>query len=125
MDKIGFGRRLQDARKDMRMSGEELGRGLGSAGEDVTRQTVSGWENERHYPTVKQLYLICMKLHKTADDLVFGDIKQAARVSQVTNAVKALTDEERLALMSALLSTPVPDHHVEKHFPSAPKGQRT
>lgn len=70
-EKIGFGERLKKVREDLGISGAALGKGLQFGG-DASRQSVSDWEAERHYPNVWQLRKLCEKLRKTADFLLFG-----------------------------------------------------
>lgn len=67
-----FGDRLASRRKDMGLSQEALGEGLGTDGKAATKQTVVGWEKGRHFPKVDQLRLICERLNCSADWLVFG-----------------------------------------------------
>lgn len=64
---MGFGKRLQDARKAMHMSGTALGVLCG-----VKKQTVSNWEADRNDPDLGQLEIICRELMVTADWLVRG-----------------------------------------------------
>ena len=73
MDKkpsFGFGPRLKEARTNAGISGAELGVGAGENGRDATRQSVSDWENGRHYPKADQLRIICLKLNVSADHLI-------------------------------------------------------
>lgn len=109
---FGFGERLAMARKEKKLSGEALGKGLQMGG-DASRQTVSDWEKERHYPSVWQLRELCIKLNKTADFLVFGDIKPAAG--------RALTDEEREVVLRLLAKDGVPSSVIEERMPETKK----
>lgn len=68
-----FGDRLKAEREAAGMSQEKLGEGLGVSRPDATKQTVYGWENNKHFPTARQLALICKKLGKSADWLLFGE----------------------------------------------------
>lgn len=67
-----FGARLAKARKNKGLSMEALGEGLGTDGKDVTKQTVWGWEDGRHFPKTDQLFEICRRLNCSADYLLFG-----------------------------------------------------
>lgn len=67
-----FGNRLKKARIAKKLSQEQLGKGLGVLGVDVTKQTVYGWEKDHHHPTTRQLALICAKLGESADWLLLG-----------------------------------------------------
>lgn len=88
MNKIGFGERLQQRRKELGISGESLGKGLQSGGKDASRATISDWEAERHYPNVWQLREICLKLNMNADFFLFGEISNAN--TRVIEQIKSL-----------------------------------
>lgn len=64
---MGFGKRLQEARKAAGLSGEELGKRCGN----VSKQLISHWEHERYAPDVNQLVMLCRALSVSADWLVF------------------------------------------------------
>lgn len=118
---FGFGERLKAARKAMKLSGEELGKGAGgSKGKDATKASVSDWEHERHYPKADQLRVICLKLNVSADDLIFGDIKAHANMAQAKSAVQALTAEQRSELLRSLQQAPAPDDRVGQFIQPAP-----
>lgn len=68
-----FGAKLSAAIKAKKQSMEWLGRGLGTGGKDVTKQTVNGWLKGKHYPKVDQLVLICEKVGMTPDELVLDE----------------------------------------------------
>lgn len=40
----------------------------------VSRQTISNWENERSYPDVHNLIMMCELFNVSLDDLVQGEI---------------------------------------------------
>ena len=42
---------------------------------DVSRQTISSWENERSYPDVHNLIMLCDIYSVSLDDLMKGDIE--------------------------------------------------
>ena len=88
MNKIGFGERLQQRRKELGLSGESLGKGLQPGGKDASRATISDWEAERHYPNVWQLREICLKLNMNSDYFLFGDITNSS--AQKLEQIKAL-----------------------------------
>lgn len=115
---IGFGERLKAARLERGLSGSELGRGLQADG-DASRQTISDWEAERHYPNVWQLRELCMKLNKSADFFLFGEaVQESAKLQRAKLAVKALSDEERLDLFTAIAQPGLTDHEVEDKIPA-------
>lgn len=124
MDKsttFGFGQRLRAARENAGLSGIELGKGAGENGRDASKQSVSDWENDRHYPKADQLRLICMKLNISADFLIFGDIKRDEAVAKAADAVRVLDSSQRRALMATMLGDAVADGDVARHLPPAPK----
>ncbi|WP_394856145.1 helix-turn-helix transcriptional regulator [Staphylococcus borealis] len=41
----------------------------------VSRQTISNWENERSYPDIHNLLMMCNLFNVSLDDLVKGDVK--------------------------------------------------
>ena len=58
---------------------------------NASRQTISDWEAERHYPTVWQLKQLCERLDKSADYLVLGR-QVPAGLSAEASAVAAAID---------------------------------
>jgi len=117
---IGFGARLKKAREAAGLSGTELGKGIGeSAGKDAKRQSVSDWEKERHYPSARQLYLICLRLGKGADELLFGrkDPFADEKVANAAKAVGQLNEAQRRELLAMLTKPVVPDADVEDRMP--------
>lgn len=115
-----FGSRLKAARVAKKLSQTELGRGLDTGGTDATKQTVSSWENGRHFPRVDQLVLICRKLTVSADQLLFGAVGApvaSEKVLAVAEAVEELSDEDRLQLFTRILGSSIPDEMVESRMP--------
>lgn len=115
---FGFGQRLKAARTDRGLSGAALGAGLADDGSDVTRQSVSDWEAERHYPKANQLREICTRLGVTADHLLFGaDVAISPAVAALAKQAKSLSPEERAQVASMLASPAHSDEHVENNMP--------
>lgn len=117
---FGFGERLKAARTLAGLSGAELGKGAGENGRDATRQSVSDWENGRHYPKADQLRIICLRLNVSADHLIFGDLRQSVAMAKATSAVQELTEDQRRELLAMMLGPAASDNHVEKHLPPVP-----
>ena len=118
--KIGFGARLKKFREEAGLSGTALGKGLGATvGEDASRQTISDWESERHYPSVRQLFMLCLKLGKGADELLFGRTEPFAdeKLATAAKAVGQLTAGQRAELLALLEQPGVSDAHVESKMP--------
>jgi transcriptional regulator with XRE-family HTH domain len=127
LGKLGFGERLKRARAEAGLSGTELGVGLGEmAGKDASRQTISDWEKERHFPSVRQLYLICLKLGKSADELLFGhkDPFTDEKMATAAKAVGQLNMQQRADLLEMLSQPGIPDHQVERQMPATKKLKR-
>lgn len=117
---FGFGARLKAAREKIGMSGTELGKGAGERGKDASKASVSDWEHDRHYPKADQLRVICLKLNISVDELIFGDVQEQANLIFAESAIKALTLEQRMALLAKMMGPAVSDEHVEKHLPAPP-----
>ena len=73
-------KRLKELRTANGFSQEKLAELL-----DVSRQTISSWENERSYPDVHNLIMLCDIYSVSLDDLMKGDIemmkKEVAKTS--------------------------------------------
>lgn len=134
---FGFGARLKKARKDAGISGEELGKRAGEGGKNATKQSVSDWEAERHYPKADQIRVICLKLNISADELILGDIRENAKIARAQSALESLTPEQRAQLLRAmtgpaasdarvgLFIDPAPPHALDSDFSELPKKRGT
>jgi transcriptional regulator with XRE-family HTH domain len=72
---MGFGERLRLARKNARMTGEELGKALADATRRETafsKQTITNWEKNRNFPNPSQIEALCKLLGVSADHLICG-----------------------------------------------------
>lgn len=70
MDAMYISKRLKELRAAKGFSQERLAELL-----NVSRQTVSSWENERSYPDVHNLIMLCDIYSVSLDDLMKGDIE--------------------------------------------------
>ena len=68
-DLKGFGKRIEEARKNKNMTQENLAEKFG-----VTSQAVSKWENGACYPDIELIPTICALLEMSLDD-IFGKVK--------------------------------------------------
>jgi transcriptional regulator with XRE-family HTH domain len=118
---FGFGARLKAARIAAGLSQSELAEVAGENGGAGSKQTVSGWEAERHYPKANQLRAICIKLNISVDELVFGDVRDQAKLNQAESAIQALTHEQRMALLAKMLGPAVPDSRVGEFIQPSPR----
>lgn len=69
---MSFGSRLTEARKRKGLTQAQVGEGLGTAGADVGKSVVYGWERKNHYPRADQLAPLCQRLDCSADWLLTG-----------------------------------------------------
>lgn len=118
---FGFGERLRKARVEAELTQADLAKIAGEHGETASKQAVSGWEAERHYPKVNQLRAICINLKISADELVLKDITEGMKVRQAAEAVKALTPEQRQDLLRMMSAAPADDGRVAEHIDPAPR----
>ena len=65
-----FNNKLYELRKQKGFSQEELANRL-----NVSRQTISNWENEKSYPDIHNLLLMSVLFNVSLDDLVKGDVE--------------------------------------------------
>lgn len=65
---MNLGNKIQKIRKDNKISQEAFAEVL-----NVTRQTVSNWENQKNYPDIETLILISDKYNISLDVLLKGD----------------------------------------------------
>ena len=70
MDAMYISKRLKELRAANGFSQERLAELL-----NVSRQTISSWENERSYPDVHNLIMLCNIYSVSLDDLMKGDIE--------------------------------------------------
>ncbi len=64
-----IGKQIQQQRERLNMTQEQLAEKL-----YVSRQTISNWENDRHYPDIENLLLLSVLFDTSLDQLVKGDV---------------------------------------------------
>lgn len=89
-----FGKRLAQARAEKKISGEALAKGLGTDGKDLKRAAVSGWETGKSSPNCQQLKLICQRLEKSADYMLFGNVGLTPQVMELASILQAIDEGE-------------------------------
>ena len=98
-----FGERLYELRKNKNISQEELAELL-----DVSRQTISKWENDKAYPEMTRLFFISEYFDVSLDYLIRGtesneDVAvsyKAKNMLMIWNSfVSNLSDKQRKLLM--------------------------
>ena len=77
---MNFNEKLINLRKSKGLSQEELGNEL-----KVSRQTISNWENERSYPDVHNLIMLCDIYSVSLNTLMKGDIEIMKKELSNTN----------------------------------------
>lgn len=66
---------MRTARKNKRMTGEQLGKALADAmgrQDPYSKQTITNWEKDRNQPDLEQVGHLCAVLGVTADHLIRG-----------------------------------------------------
>lgn len=84
-------KRLKELRTANGFSQEKLAELL-----DVSRQTISSWENEKSYPDVHNLIMLCDIYSVSLDDLMKGDIEIMKKEVSNTDRSKAPQDAIQL-----------------------------
>lgn len=79
-----IGNMLKQARMKTSFTQEEVGEAL-----NVTRQTISNWENEKSYPDIIYIIELSNLYDISLDDLLKGDEKMVEHLQESTNIVKS------------------------------------
>ena len=66
---------------------------------DVSRQTISSWENERSYPDVHNLIMLCDIYSVSLDDLMKGDIETMKK--EVANTTLNKSPQDAIQLIQS------------------------
>ena len=66
-----IGKQIRKYRTELKLSQDDLADKV-----YVTRQTISNWENDRNYPDIRSLVLLCNVFGISLDILVKGDLEQ-------------------------------------------------
>ena len=82
---MNLGDKILKIRKDNKMSQEQFSEML-----NVTRQTVSNWENGKNYPDIETLIIISDKFNVSLDILLKGDKEMIKDINKKTKNNKAL-----------------------------------
>lgn len=81
---MDLGKKIIEMRKKAKLSQEQLAEKL-----DVTRQTISNWENGKFYPDIDALIKISKCFNISLDDLLSYDNKVLQYLKDSTNVVKS------------------------------------
>ena len=79
-----IGKKLKNARIEAGLTQEKAAEKI-----DVSRQTISNWENEKSYPDIISVIALSDLYSVSLDELLKGDQKMAEHPEESTNVVKS------------------------------------
>lgn len=79
-----IGKKLKNARIEAGLTQEKAAEKI-----DVSRQTISNWENEKAYPDIISVIALSDLYSVSLDELLKGDQKMAEHLEESTNVVKS------------------------------------
>ena len=79
-----LGKKLKNARIEAGLTQEKAAEKI-----DVSRQTISNWENEKSYPDIISVIALSDLYSVSLDELLKGDQKMAEHLEESTNVVKS------------------------------------
>ena len=79
-----IGKKLKNARIEAGLTQEKSAEKI-----NVTRQTISNWENEKSYPDIISVIALSDLYSVSLDELLKGDQKMAEHLEESTNVVKS------------------------------------
>lgn len=79
-----IGKKLKNARIEAGLTQEKAAEKI-----DVSRQTISNWENEKSYPDIISVIALSALYSVSLDELLKGDQKMAEHLEESTNVVKS------------------------------------
>ena len=79
-----IGKKLKNARIEAGLTQERAAEKI-----DVSRQTISNWENEKSYPDIISVIALSDLYSVSLDELLKGDQKMAEHLEESTNVVKS------------------------------------
>ena len=79
-----IGKKLKNARIEAGLTQEKAAEKI-----DVSRQTISNWENEKSYPDINSVIALSDLYSVSLDELLKGDQKMAEHLEESTNVVKS------------------------------------
>ena len=79
-----IGKKLKNARIEAGLTQEKAAEKI-----DVSRQTISNWENEKSYPDIISVIALSDLYSVSLDELLKGDQKMAEHLEQSTNVVNS------------------------------------
>lgn len=88
-----IGNQIKKYRQKLNLSQEELADKI-----FVTRQTISNWENDKNYPDIKSISLLCNLFDVSLDQFIEGDIEEMKKVI----SKKEMKDYNSLSIVFAI-----------------------
>lgn len=79
-----IGKKLKNARIEAGLNQEKVAEEV-----NVSRQTISNWENEKSYPDIISVIALSDLYSVSLDELLKGDQKMAEHLKESTNVVKS------------------------------------
>ena len=79
-----IGKKLKNARIEAGLTQEKAAEEI-----DVSRQTISNWENEKSYPDIISVIALSDLYSVSLDELLKGDQKMTEHLAESTNVVKS------------------------------------
>lgn len=91
---MDFWNQIKSIRKEHQLTQEQLSEQL-----NVSRQTVSAWENNRYLPDIEMIVHIAKTFHLSLDDLILGDDVIKDKLVNDGKSIKRI----RLSIVSMIL----------------------
>lgn len=85
-----IGNKIKKYRECLNLSQEELADKV-----FVTRQTISNWENDKNYPDIKSISLLCNLFDVSLDQFIEGDIVEMKKII----SEKEMSDFNRISII--------------------------
>lgn len=109
-----IGKQLKDARIRSGLTQEKVSEKI-----NVSRQTISNWENEKSYPDIISVIALSNLYSVSLDDLLKGDEKMIEHLEKSTNTIKsnkkligAILINMVLAAIAITLSMFIPNNQI-------------
>ena len=93
-----IGKKLKNARIEAGLTQEKAAEKI-----DVSRQTISNWENEKSYPDIISVIALSDLYSVSLDELLKGDQKMAEHLEESTNVVKSNKKLTGAILLNSIL----------------------
>lgn len=77
LDARAIGRRIAEARKNKKITGQHLADAIG-----ITKSAVSQWETGQTFPDFKGFVALCVELQVSADYIIWGDTQRALSATE-------------------------------------------